>query len=127
MSYHGRLTFFNFEKGYPFKSCSMRHNTITAPPPQLSRIQNPFSAPSTRFAIVFQIFVYFFSPYKRPNCCGKPLYFALKKQSPALLFIYLDLCVYVYGAIFGTYVDGSLMTDGSQQPLGLEAFWMRTL
>lgn len=38
MSYHGRLTFFNFEKGYPFKSCSMRHNTTTAPPPQLSRI-----------------------------------------------------------------------------------------
>lgn len=103
----------------------MRHNTTTAPPPELSRI------PSQPHPLDLQLFSkylsIFFPPYKRSNCCGKPLYFALRKQSPALLFIYLDLCVYVQGAIFGAYVDGSLMTDGSQQPLGLEAFWMRTL
>lgn len=40
MSYHGRLTFSNFNKEYQFKSCSMRHNTTTTPPPQLSRIHS---------------------------------------------------------------------------------------
>lgn len=125
MSYHGRLTFFNFEKGIPVQVLFHETHHHHHPAPQLSRIHSqPRPLDLQLFSKYLSIF---FSPYKRPNCCGKPLYFALKKQSPAVLFIYLDLCVYVYGAIFGTYVDGSLMTDGSQQPLGLEAFWMRTL
>jgi hypothetical protein len=57
----------------------------------------------------------------------KPLLLTLKKQSLTFLFIYLDLSVYVYGAVFGPSVEGLIMTDGSQQPLGLEAFWTRTL
>lgn len=69
----------------------------------------------------------FFSLHKRPNCCGKPLFLALKKQSLPFLFIYLDLSVYVCGAVFGPSVNGLIMTDGTQQPLGLGAFWMRTL
>lgn len=95
-------------------------------PPILSRIH---SQPRPLYLQLFSkhLSVFFFPLHKRPNCCGKPLFLSLKKQSLPFLFIYLDLSVYVCGAIFGLSVNGLIMTDGTQKPLGLGAFWMRTL